>query len=228
MIYDCFQQVAHLSEAFTLEPGDVIATGTPAGIGAVRQPFPEGLLKVGDVVRIEIDGIGELRNTVVEEPEGYLAPEAERGAGMGALTPELREFLDANRVGVLATVARRRQAAAVARLLRARRRPAADLDARRPAQGPRRPAHRLGVALRDGPRAALPVGDVLGPRRDPHRGHRPATAAIAQRITGAPEPPEPMSDEALAEVGRVILAIDVERVTAVSYIPESTASPQTG
>jgi 2-keto-4-pentenoate hydratase/2-oxohepta-3-ene-1,7-dioic acid hydratase in catechol pathway len=77
MIYDCYQQVAHLSEAFTLQPGDVIATGTPAGIGAVRQPFPDGLLKVGDVVRIEIPGIGELCNTVVEEPEGYLAPETE-------------------------------------------------------------------------------------------------------------------------------------------------------
>ena len=76
MIYDCFQQVAHLSEAFTLEPGDVIATGTPAGIGAVRQPFPEGLLKVGDVVRIEIEGIGELRNTVVEEPDGFVTAEA--------------------------------------------------------------------------------------------------------------------------------------------------------
>jgi 2-keto-4-pentenoate hydratase/2-oxohepta-3-ene-1,7-dioic acid hydratase in catechol pathway len=75
MIYDCFQQVAHLSQAFTLEPGDVIATGTPAGIGALRQPFPEGLLTVGDVVRVEIEGIGELRNTVVEEPDGYLAPE---------------------------------------------------------------------------------------------------------------------------------------------------------
>ncbi len=74
MIYNCFQQIAHLSAAFTLEPGDVIATGTPAGIGAVRQPFPEGLLKVGDVVRVQIDGIGELCNTVVEEPEGYLAP----------------------------------------------------------------------------------------------------------------------------------------------------------
>ena len=77
MIYNCFQQVAHLSEAFTLEPGDVIATGTPAGIGAVREPFPEGLLKVGDVVRVQIDGIGELCNTVVEEPEDYLAPESE-------------------------------------------------------------------------------------------------------------------------------------------------------
>jgi 2-keto-4-pentenoate hydratase/2-oxohepta-3-ene-1,7-dioic acid hydratase in catechol pathway len=77
MIYNCYQQIAHLSAAFTLEPGDVIATGTPAGIGAVRQPFPEGLLKVGDVVRVEIDGIGELRNTVVEEPEEYLAPHTE-------------------------------------------------------------------------------------------------------------------------------------------------------
>jgi 2-keto-4-pentenoate hydratase/2-oxohepta-3-ene-1,7-dioic acid hydratase in catechol pathway len=75
MIYDCYQQVSHLSQAFTLEPGDVIATGTPAGIGAVRQPFPEGLLKAGDRVRVEIDGIGELRNTVIDEPEGYLAPE---------------------------------------------------------------------------------------------------------------------------------------------------------
>jgi 2-keto-4-pentenoate hydratase/2-oxohepta-3-ene-1,7-dioic acid hydratase in catechol pathway len=75
MIYDCFQQVAHLSEAFTLEPGDVIATGTPAGIGAVRQPFPGGLLKVGDTVRVEIEGIGALENTVVEEPEGFVAAE---------------------------------------------------------------------------------------------------------------------------------------------------------
>ena len=74
MIFDCFQQVAHLSAAFTLEPGDVIATGTPAGIGAVRQPFPEGLLTVGDSGRVEIDGIGVLQNTVIEEPEGFVAP----------------------------------------------------------------------------------------------------------------------------------------------------------
>jgi 2-keto-4-pentenoate hydratase/2-oxohepta-3-ene-1,7-dioic acid hydratase in catechol pathway len=43
---------------------------------AARQPFPEGLLKVGDVVRIEIERIGALENTVIEEPDGYLAPEA--------------------------------------------------------------------------------------------------------------------------------------------------------
>jgi 2-keto-4-pentenoate hydratase/2-oxohepta-3-ene-1,7-dioic acid hydratase in catechol pathway len=78
MIFNCFEQVAHLSEAFTLEPGDVIATGTPAGVGAAREPFPEGLLKVGDVVRIEIDGIGELENTVVEEPDGFVVAGAQQ------------------------------------------------------------------------------------------------------------------------------------------------------
>jgi 2-keto-4-pentenoate hydratase/2-oxohepta-3-ene-1,7-dioic acid hydratase in catechol pathway len=75
MVFGCSQQVSHLSEAFTLEPGDVIATGTPAGIGAWIKPFPEGLLKVGDVVRIEIDAIGELRNEVVPEPDGFVADE---------------------------------------------------------------------------------------------------------------------------------------------------------
>jgi 2-keto-4-pentenoate hydratase/2-oxohepta-3-ene-1,7-dioic acid hydratase in catechol pathway len=73
MVFDCFQQVSHLSEAFTLEPGDVIATGTPSGVGLGRQPVRENLLHVGDTVRVEIAGIGELVNTVVEEPDGFLA-----------------------------------------------------------------------------------------------------------------------------------------------------------
>lgn len=73
MVFDCFQQVAHLSEAFTLEPGDVIATGTPAGVGLGRKPVRDNLLHVGDTVRVEIERIGELVNTVVEEPEGFLA-----------------------------------------------------------------------------------------------------------------------------------------------------------
>lgn len=75
MVFDCFQQVSHLSEAFTLEPGDVIATGTPAGVGLGRQPVRDNLLHVGDTVRVEIEGIGELVNTVVEEPDGFLAGE---------------------------------------------------------------------------------------------------------------------------------------------------------
>ncbi len=73
MVFDCFQQVAHLSEAFTLEPGDVIATGTPAGVGLGRKPVRENLLQLGSTVRVEIERIGELINTVVPEPEGFLA-----------------------------------------------------------------------------------------------------------------------------------------------------------
>jgi 2-keto-4-pentenoate hydratase/2-oxohepta-3-ene-1,7-dioic acid hydratase in catechol pathway len=75
MVFGCAEQVSHLSEAFTLEPGDVIATGTPAGVGSSVQPFPSGFMKPGDTVRVEIDGIGELRNSVIEEPDGFLAVE---------------------------------------------------------------------------------------------------------------------------------------------------------
>jgi 2-keto-4-pentenoate hydratase/2-oxohepta-3-ene-1,7-dioic acid hydratase in catechol pathway len=66
LIFGCAAIVEHLSTAFTLEPGDVIATGTPAGVGAVMKP-PK-YLQVGDVVRIEIDGLGALENPVVPEP----------------------------------------------------------------------------------------------------------------------------------------------------------------
>jgi hypothetical protein len=48
-----------------------------------------------------------------------------------------------------------------------------------------------------------------------------------QRITGAAETPEPMSDEALAEVGRVLLAITIERVTAANYIASPTGQAET-
>lgn len=66
LIFDSFQLIEHLSTAFTLEPGDLIATGTPGGVGIAMKP-PK-LLKVGDVVRIAIDGIGEIENAVVDEP----------------------------------------------------------------------------------------------------------------------------------------------------------------
>ena len=74
MVFDCFQQVSHLSEAFTLEPGDVIATGTPAGVGLGRKPVRENLLHVGQTVRVEIERVGELVNPVVAEPDGFVAP----------------------------------------------------------------------------------------------------------------------------------------------------------
>ncbi len=56
----------HLSTAFTLELGDVISTGTPGGVGVAMKPLQ--LLKLGDVVKIAIDGIGEIENAVIEEP----------------------------------------------------------------------------------------------------------------------------------------------------------------
>jgi 2-keto-4-pentenoate hydratase/2-oxohepta-3-ene-1,7-dioic acid hydratase in catechol pathway len=58
--------IEYLSAAFTLEPGDVVFTGTPAGVGVARKP--PRFLKVGDVVRVEISGLGVLENTVVPEP----------------------------------------------------------------------------------------------------------------------------------------------------------------
>ena len=58
-------QIAHLTAAFTLEPGDVLFTGTPAGVGAGFDP-PKWL-KAGDVVRCEIDALGHIENKVVPE-----------------------------------------------------------------------------------------------------------------------------------------------------------------
>ena len=63
MVYDLWKQIAYLSTAFTLEPGDLIATGTPEGVGAGMNP-PVFLLP-GDVVRCEIDGVGAIENRVV-------------------------------------------------------------------------------------------------------------------------------------------------------------------
>ena len=58
--------IATLSHVMSLQPGDIIATGTPAGVGFARTP-PE-FLKPGDVVECEIEGLGCLRNRITEEP----------------------------------------------------------------------------------------------------------------------------------------------------------------
>ena len=60
MIFKCEHQIAYLSQHVTLYPGDVIATGTPAGCGMPQKDF----LKPGDIVTIEIDGLGVLSNPV--------------------------------------------------------------------------------------------------------------------------------------------------------------------
>lgn len=66
MIFNCYEMVAYLSQAMTLEPGDVISTGTPAGVGVKMQP--RGYLKPGQTVKVEIEGIGILVNPVITEP----------------------------------------------------------------------------------------------------------------------------------------------------------------
>lgn len=66
MIHDVAAQIAHLTAAFTLEPGDLLFTGTPAGVGAGRTP-PQWL-KPGDRFRVEIDAIGAIENEIVTEP----------------------------------------------------------------------------------------------------------------------------------------------------------------
>jgi 2-keto-4-pentenoate hydratase/2-oxohepta-3-ene-1,7-dioic acid hydratase in catechol pathway len=67
MIFNCYEMVAYLSQAMTLEPGDVIATGTPSGVGVKMEP--RGYLKPGQTVKIEIEKIGVLTNPVIQEPE---------------------------------------------------------------------------------------------------------------------------------------------------------------
>lgn len=65
MVHDIPAQIAHLTAAFTLEPGDLIFTGTPAGVGAGHKP-PKWL-KAGDTVRVELEGIGSFENQIVVE-----------------------------------------------------------------------------------------------------------------------------------------------------------------
>src|SRR5271163_480896 len=62
MIHNIWDQIAYLSTAFTLEPGDLIATGTPEGVGVGM--VPQNFLASGDVVRCEIEGIGAIENRV--------------------------------------------------------------------------------------------------------------------------------------------------------------------
>ncbi|MES2910124.1 MAG: fumarylacetoacetate hydrolase family protein [Pseudomonadota bacterium] len=66
MVHNIFEQIAYLSTVMTLEPGDLLATGTPSGVGVAMTP-PQWL-KIGDVMRVEIDGIGHIENVVIAEP----------------------------------------------------------------------------------------------------------------------------------------------------------------
>jgi 2-keto-4-pentenoate hydratase/2-oxohepta-3-ene-1,7-dioic acid hydratase in catechol pathway len=65
LVFSVRQLVAILSECMTLEPGDVVVTGTPAGVGYARKP--PIWMKHGDTVEIEVEGLGKLINTVQDE-----------------------------------------------------------------------------------------------------------------------------------------------------------------
>ena len=65
MIFDAEDLIVYISAAITLEPGDVIATGTPSGVGMGRDP--KRWLVAGDVCEVEVEGVGVLRNPVVAE-----------------------------------------------------------------------------------------------------------------------------------------------------------------
>ena len=64
LIFNCFDLVEHLSTAFTLEPGDLVLTGTPGGVGVIEGKF----LKKGDVIKISISELGHIENKVIDEP----------------------------------------------------------------------------------------------------------------------------------------------------------------
>ncbi|AMK19583.1 MULTISPECIES: fumarylacetoacetate hydrolase family protein [Sphingobium] len=65
LIFDCAAQVAELSQVMTLEPGDIIYTGTPGGVGGAMTP--PCFLKAGDRVRVEIDHLGHIENSIQPE-----------------------------------------------------------------------------------------------------------------------------------------------------------------
>lgn len=65
LLFNCWEMIQELSTAFTLEPGDILATGTPAGVGAAMKP--PHFLVAGDMVRMEIEKIGTIENMVVAE-----------------------------------------------------------------------------------------------------------------------------------------------------------------
>ena len=142
-----------------------------------------------------------------------------------ALTDDLRHFLDANTVGVIATPAvdgRPRQSL-VYYVRDENRLLVSTLTDRQKARDVRRSGWAsLCVMAHERP---YPSATLSGPAEILTESIGAATAAIMWRIANTAEQPKRMSDEALGEIGRVILAITVERVTAQNYIP---APPQPG
>ena len=65
LIFDCFDAIEHLTQAYVLDVGDILFMGTPGGVGVAMQP--PSFMKAGDVVRVEIEKLGHIENTVIPE-----------------------------------------------------------------------------------------------------------------------------------------------------------------
>jgi PPOX class probable F420-dependent enzyme len=143
---------------------------------------------------------------------------------MGTLSEDLREFLDKSPVGVLGMLAsdgKPRQSLVYFardgdRLL------ISTLTDRLKAREARRSGWASLCVM--GHEPPYPSATFSGAAEILTEHIGPPTAKIMQRITQAAEPPEPMTDEALAQAGRVVLAINVDRVSAASYIPGASGS----
>lgn len=137
---------------------------------------------------------------------------------MGELTEELRQFLDADRVGVLATIApdgKPRQS--VVYYARDGERLLISTESKRLKA---RDVERSGWASLcvRGDQQPYPSAVFSGSAEILRDNIGAATAQVMQRIAGTPDPPEPQSDEDLAAVDRVVLAITIDRVSAVNYM----------
>jgi PPOX class probable F420-dependent enzyme len=140
------------------------------------------------------------------------------------LTPELRDFLDANRVGVLATPGKdgRPRQSLVYFAHDGEHLLISTLAERMKAKDVQRSGWAsLCVMGHDSP---YPSAVFSGSAEILTKDIGPPTALIMQRVADLPEPPEPQSDQALAEVGRVVMRIAIDRVSAVNYLPGSTPS----
>jgi 2-keto-4-pentenoate hydratase/2-oxohepta-3-ene-1,7-dioic acid hydratase in catechol pathway len=67
MMFPVVEMLVYLTQGLTLEPGDIIFTGTPSRVGHARKPDPVWM-RNGDVCGIEIEGVGTLRNPIADEP----------------------------------------------------------------------------------------------------------------------------------------------------------------
>jgi 2-keto-4-pentenoate hydratase/2-oxohepta-3-ene-1,7-dioic acid hydratase in catechol pathway len=68
MMFPIVEMLVYITQGLTLEPGDVIFTGTPSGVGHARKP--PVWMKNGDTIEVEIEGIGTLRNPIADEKAG--------------------------------------------------------------------------------------------------------------------------------------------------------------